>query len=208
MEHLGDILHYVFFMKHFESMCLKQAPFYEVAAKKDRVSRILSEYDILQYTKQLFKERHMSDAVVFLNSLDEKRYDYADVRRIRNMLAIHCIERKQCLQTVLDRKPDVDALIKHHENLENYIANYISGTCFKKDLIRYIDSNGVTPQEVLYLMQYFDLQDADAYVKFITLFQEYGKMEFVLPFMEAAVQKRNCIASVEAKMREVVQLYG
>lgn len=150
----------------------------------------------------------MEQAADFLLGLEKKHLAYVDVRRIRNMLQIHRIEKAKDSETVLDRMPDVDALIKHHENLENYIVNYINGTGRNKDLIRYIDNNRVAPDEILFILEYFEADSAEVYINFLTLFEEYNKMEFVLPFMEMAVQKRNCVAMVEAKMREVVQRFG
>ena len=208
VEHLGEFLHTVFFMHNYSRYCLKQAPLYHMAVEKPRTTRILSEFDIIQHTKKLFLERKMEQAADFLLGLEKKHLAYVDVRRIRNMLQIHRIEKAKDSETVLDRMPDVDALIKHHENLENYIVNYINGTGRNKDLIRYIDNNRVAPDEILFILEYFEADSAEGYINFLTLFEEYNKMEFVLPFMEMAVQKRNCVAMVEAKMREVVQRFG
>lgn len=208
IEHLGELLHYIYFMQNYAKYDLKQAPLYQTNIQQERLQRILSEYDIIQYSKFLFAEGRMEEAGDFLLSLEKKHLVYADVRRIRNMLQIHRIERYREALTVLDRKPDVDALIKHHENLENYIVNYINGIGRNKDFIRYIDTNGVVPDELLFILDYFEANSAEVYLMFLTLFEEANKMEFVLPFMEMAVQKRNCVAMVEAKMREVVAKFG
>lgn len=206
--HLAGRLHYLYFLHNHWKYKIQIAPLYELQREPSRTTRILSEFDILQHCKELFRERRMEQAADFLFGLERKHLVYADVKRIRNMLAIHRMQRRTEIETVLDHMPTVDDLINHHQNLENYIVNFIDGIGINKDFINYIDLHHIGPEELLYILNYFETNSAEIYLRFLTLFQEYDKMEFVFPFMEAAVQKKNCRTMVEGKLREVVQKYG
>lgn len=206
--HLAGRLHYLYFLHNHWKYQIQLAPLYETRKESDCTTRILSEFDILQYCKELFKERRMEAAADFLFGLERKHLVYPDVKRIRNMMAIHRMQRQTEIETVLDHMPSVDDLINHHQNLENYIVNFIDGIGRNRDFINYIEIHHIGPEELLYILNYFDTSDAQVYLKFLTLFEEYNKKEFVFPFMEAAVQKKNCVNMVQAKMREVVARYG
>lgn len=206
--HLAGRLHYLYFLHNHWKYQIQLASLYETQKEPNRTTRILSEFDILQHCKELFKERHMEAAADFIFGLERKHLVYPDVRRIRNMMAIHRMQRQTEIETVLDHMPSVDDLINHHQNLENYIVNFIDGIGRNKDFINYIDLHHIGPEELLYILNYFETSSAQVYIQFLTLFEEYNKKEFVFPFMEAAVQKKNCRSMVEAKMREVVARYG
>lgn len=208
ISHLAGYLHYLYFLHNHSRIGIQLAPLYKKEERTDRTTRILSEYDIIQHCKELFRLKKMEEAADFLFKLEKKHLVYPDVMRLRNMLAIHRMQRETELETVLDHMPRVDDLINHHQNLENYIVNFIDGVGRNKDIINYIHLHRIGPDELLFILRYFETDSAEIYIRFLTLFEEYDEKEFILPFMEAAVQRKNCRTMVEEKMREVVARYG